>query len=109
MPAAGAPGTRIAGEVCALNMVSWLIRLLVFLLLLLFALKNQTPVTLHGFAGAQLSWPLAWVMAGALAIGVLLGVLAMIPAVMKRRHKPADKLPKPPTSTHANTEHELGV
>lgn len=92
-----------------MNMVSWLIRLLVFLLLLLFALKNQTPVTLHGFAGAQVSWPLAWVMAGALAIGVLLGVLAMVPAVMKRRDKPADKPPIPPTSTHANTEHELGV
>ena len=92
-----------------MKFVAWLIRLLVFLLLLLFALQNQHSITLHGLFGSQATWPLAWVMALMLALGAALGVLAMLPRVLRRKPKPAVAHTSPQTSTRFDVSDELGV
>ena len=84
-----------------------MLRVVVFLVLLLFALKNQHVVTLHGFSGAHASWPLAWVMAACLIAGAFMGVLAMLPRVLRRKASPTQ--PSTTTPNPNPSVNELGV
>lgn len=89
-----------------MSIVWWLIRLVAFLLLLLFALQNQHPVELHGLFGGQVSWPLSWLLALTLLLGAVLGVVAMLPRVLRRKRAAA---PVPATSTAQAADDGLGV
>jgi len=55
----------------------WSLRLLVFLVLFAFAVKNTDPVTLRFFLGATWQAPLILLLLAFFAAGVLFGVLAM--------------------------------
>ena len=63
-----------------MRVITWLIRALLFFVLLSFALKNQHGVTLHGLMDTQWDAPLSVVLLLSLILGCGLGVAAMLPA-----------------------------
>ncbi|MDE3011136.1 MAG: LapA family protein [Pseudomonadota bacterium] len=54
--------------------LTWVIRILLFLVLLGLATRNLDPVHVHGFLGYEWKAPLALVMLVALVLGVAVGV-----------------------------------
>ncbi|HEX9192256.1 MAG TPA: LapA family protein [Burkholderiales bacterium] len=88
--------------------LSWLLRGLIFLALLLFALKNTDPVTLHLFLGETWQMPLILVLLAFFALGTALGVLACLARLLRQRleiiglkrglrpKSPVDWTPPPP-------------
>ncbi len=90
------------------NYLSWLLRGLVFLALLLFALKNTDPVTLHLFLGEAWQMPLILALLAFFALGAALGVLACFARLLRQRleiiglkrglrsKSPVDWTPPPP-------------
>lgn len=66
----------------------WVLRLLVFVIVLLFALKNTEPVQVNFFAEHIIQdVPLIVVMLGAFILGLVMGLLLMIGAIMRRRRE----------------------
>lgn len=66
----------------------WALRLLVFLAVLMFALKNTDPVTVRFYAEhfvAQV--PLIVVMLACFVLGAVLGLLLTIPSGIRRRRE----------------------
>lgn len=59
--------------------LGWLIRLVIFLVVLWFALANQHGVQVFAPMGQVWQGPLVWVLLLTLLIGLLLGVLLMLP------------------------------
>lgn len=92
-----------------MKLIAWLLRLVIFLLLLLFALQNQHTVALHGLFGTQATWPLAWVLALTLCVGALLGVLAMLPRALGRKRQAPPPSPVAKDITTRDNADELGV
>ena len=73
-----------------MNVIAWLLRLLFFLAVLWFALKNTMPVTVR--LGENLRWddvPLVLVMLGCLLVGMLLGALALAPRLYRLHRRAA--------------------
>jgi uncharacterized integral membrane protein len=73
-----------------MNVIAWLLRLLFFLAVLWFALKNTMPVTVR--LTEQLRWdevPLVLVMLGCLLAGMLLGALALAPRLYRLHRRAA--------------------
>ena len=64
--------------------LSWLLRALVFLAILLLAIMNTGPVTLRFFLG---TWetPMVVAILVFLALGAALGVLACLPRLLRQR------------------------
>lgn len=66
----------------------WILRLLVFVLVLLFALKNTDPVDVRFYADHIIAGvPLIVVMLAAFVVGVLFALLAVLPAGLRRRRE----------------------
>lgn len=66
----------------------WILRLLVFVVILLFALKNTEPVKVSFFANYAINnVPLIVVMLVAFLVGLLLGLLLMILHVMRKKRE----------------------
>lgn len=66
----------------------WVLRILVFILVLLFALKNTGPVDIGLYAGHMITGvPLIVVMLVAFVVGALFGLLVAMPALMRRRRE----------------------
>lgn len=66
----------------------WVLRLVVFLVVLLFALKNTDPVQVNFFADYTLSnVPLIIVMLIAVLLGLLLGFLLMVLTLMRKKRE----------------------
>jgi len=67
----------------------WLIRALLFVVLLGFALSNVEPVSLQFFGIPQFEWraPLVVILLAVFAAGALLGVLATMPLVLRRNRE----------------------
>ena len=89
-----------------MRIVTWAIRLAVFLLLVAFAAKNAEPVTLRFYFGLALEAPLVLVLFASFAAGALFGVLALLMpllrqqrqiAALKKQVSPAEP-PAPPVS-----------
>jgi lipopolysaccharide assembly protein A len=78
-----------------MRVVTWTIRLVVFLLLIAFAAKNVEPVNLRFYFDLALRAPLVLVLFGFFAAGALFGVLALVPAVLRQRREIA-ALRRPP-------------
>lgn len=73
-----------------MNVIAWLLRLLFFLAVLWFALKNTMPVTVR--LTETLSWdgvPLVVVMLACLLAGMLLGALALAPRLYRLHRRAA--------------------
>lgn len=66
----------------------WVLRLLVFVVVLLFALKNTEPVKVSFFADYALAnVPLIVVMLVAFLLGLMLGLLLMVLHVMRKKRE----------------------
>ena len=72
-----------------MRVIAWLIRIVVFLLLLGFALENTEPVIINFYLGYFLEAPLVAALLGVLLIGCLIGVLLMLPTVLRLRREAA--------------------
>jgi uncharacterized integral membrane protein len=73
-----------------MNVIAWLLRLLLFLAVLWFALKNTMPVTVR--LTENLRWddvPLVLVMLGCLLAGMLLGAMALAPRLYRLHRRAA--------------------
>jgi putative membrane protein len=86
-----------------MRIVTWTIRLAVFVLLVAFAAKNVEPVALRFYFDIALKAPLVLVLLAAFALGALFGVLALLGTVVRQRRqisllkKPAEPAPPPVT------------
>jgi lipopolysaccharide assembly protein A len=70
-----------------MRVVTWTIRLVVFILLLAFAAKNVEPVALRFYFDLALQAPLVLVLFGFFAAGVLFGVIAMVGTLLRQRRQ----------------------
>ena len=70
-----------------MRIVLWSLRILVFLFLLAFALKNTDPVSIRFFLDSAWDAPLIIVVLAFFAGGVLLGVLSLIGTVFSLRRE----------------------
>jgi uncharacterized integral membrane protein len=68
-----------------LSVLTWIVRIFLFLFLLVFALMNMAPVKLQFFFGQSWELPLVLLLLGFFSGGVFLGVLAMIGALFRER------------------------
>lgn len=87
-----------------MRIVTWTIRLVVFVLLVAFGAKNVEPVTLRFYFDLAVQAPLILIMFGAFALGALFGILALLGrivrqkreiSVLKRQAPAADAAPPP--------------
>lgn len=72
-----------------MRVIAWLIRILVFLVFLGFALENTEPVVINLFLSYYLEAPLVAVLLAVLLAGSLIGVLLMLPGLLRHRREAA--------------------
>ena len=65
----------------------WFIRLILFILLFGFAVKNDHVVDLHFYFGRQWSFQLVFIILAAFAVGALMGVTATITSLLRQRYE----------------------
>jgi uncharacterized integral membrane protein len=70
-----------------MRFVSWTLRLLLFLLLLTFALQNTDNVTVRYYLGIEWRAPLAVVIFAFFLVGAILGALAAAAGSFGRRRR----------------------
>jgi uncharacterized integral membrane protein len=70
-----------------MRIVTWTIRLVVFVLLIAFAAKNVEPVALRLYFDVELKAPLVLVMLAAFALGALFGVAALLSTLVRQRRE----------------------
>ena len=70
-----------------MRVVTWAIRLLVFVLLIAFAAKNADPVTLRFYFDLALQAPLVVLLFAFFALGALFGVLALLGTLLRQRRE----------------------
>ena len=70
-----------------MRIVTWTIRLIVFVLLVAFAAKNVEPVTLRFYFDLALQTPLILALFGAFALGALFGVLSLLGTLLRQRRE----------------------
>ena len=70
-----------------MRIVTWAIRLLVFLLLVAFAAKNAEPVTLRFYFDMALEAPLVVALFAFFAAGALFGILALLGTLLRQRRQ----------------------
>jgi uncharacterized integral membrane protein len=69
------------------RIVTWAIRLVVFVLLIAFAAKNVEPVTLRFYFDLALQAPLVLLLFAFFAAGALFGVLALVGTLLRQRRE----------------------
>ncbi|OGS95610.1 MAG: hypothetical protein A3K04_01320 [Gallionellales bacterium RBG_16_56_9] len=67
--------------------LNWLLRALLFIALLGFAVKNDQPITLNYFFGYEWQSSLVVVLLLFFAAGAMVGVLAMLVTVLQQRRE----------------------
>lgn len=67
--------------------LNWIIRLVLFIALLGFAVKNGQPVTLSYFFGYEWQSYLVIVLLIFFSVGTAVGVLAMLPSLLRQRRE----------------------
>ena len=70
-----------------MRIVTWAVRLVVFVLLIAFAAKNVEPVTLRFYFDLALQAPLVVLLFAAFAVGALFGVLALVGTLLRLRRQ----------------------
>jgi uncharacterized integral membrane protein len=70
-----------------MRLVTWAIRLLVFVLLAAFGAKNVEPVTLRFYFDLAVQTPLIVALFGAFALGAFFGVLALLGRLLRQRRE----------------------
>jgi len=67
--------------------ISWFVRIVLFLLLLGFAIKNSEVVTLNYYLDYQWRAPLVLILLAFLLVGVVIGLLAASTTVFRQRRE----------------------
>ncbi|MGE5097341.1 MAG: LapA family protein [Betaproteobacteria bacterium] len=67
--------------------IIWIVRFLVVVILVWFAVKNVDPVTINGFPGQTWEAPLVFVLLVVFVTGVVIGLLAWIPTIVRQRRE----------------------
>ena len=70
-----------------MRIVTWTIRLVLFVLLVAFGAKNVQPVTLRFYFDLALQAPLILILFGAFALGALFGVLALVGPLLRQKRE----------------------
>ena len=70
-----------------MRLLTWAVRLVVFVLLLAFAAKNVQPVTLRFYFDLALQAPLIVVLFAFFAAGALFGILALVGTLLRQRRE----------------------
>ena len=70
-----------------MRLVTWAVRLVVFVLLAAFAAKNVEPVTLRFYFDLALQTPLILALFIFFALGALFGVLSLLGTVLRQRRE----------------------
>ncbi len=70
--------------------LSWVLRILLFLFLFGFALKNTSPVTVRFYLGSQWESPLALILLVFFAAGAAVGVAACLGHAYRQRQEVLD-------------------
>ena len=70
-----------------MRIVTWTIRLAVFLLLIAFAAKNVEPVILRFYFDLALRAPLVLVLFAFFVLGALFGIAALLATVLRQRRE----------------------
>jgi uncharacterized integral membrane protein len=70
-----------------MRFLTWLLRIILFLLLLGFAVKNSDPVVVHYYFGQQWHAPLVFVLLLSLCVGAVLGILASLSQIFRQRRE----------------------
>ena len=65
----------------------WILRFLIVVLLVWFAVKNAQEVTLYGLPEQTLKAPLVFVLLVVFVAGVVIGLLAWVPTVIRQRRE----------------------
>ena len=68
-----------------MRLIAWVIRVLVFVLLLVLALANTQSATLNFLAGYALQAPLILIGLAFFVVGLLAGLLSAVPAMFRLR------------------------
>lgn len=77
-------------------------KLLVFLLVLGFALKNSHPAVFYGYLGTAWQLPLVIMLGVAFLLGALVSVVALLPTLFRLRREAANRMTtgEVPTISH---------
>jgi uncharacterized integral membrane protein len=67
--------------------VVWILRFLIVVILVWFAVKNAQPITIQGLPGQTLEGPLVFILFIVFVGGVLIGILAWVPTVVRQRRE----------------------
>ena len=70
-----------------MRIVTWTIRLVLFVLLVAFAAKNVEPVTLRFYFDLAVEAPLILILLGAFAVGVVFGILAVAGHLVRQKRQ----------------------
>jgi putative membrane protein len=79
------------------RILTWVVRVVVFVLLVAFAAKNADNVTLRFYFDLTLQAPLVLVLFGFFAAGALFGMLALIGTLLRQRREIANLKKQPQT------------
>jgi len=79
-----------------MRILSWFLRLVLFLLLFGLALNNLEPVTLHLLFGTEWRTPMIVLLLTVFALGAVLGVLALMPSWLRHRRSARRSADAPP-------------
>jgi len=69
------------------RILTWAVRLILFLLLAAFAAKNLEPVTLRFYFDLALQAPLVAWLFGFFAVGAFFGILALLGTLLRQRRE----------------------
>jgi uncharacterized integral membrane protein len=70
-----------------MRIVTWTIRLVVFLLLVAFGAKNIEPVTLRFYFDQAVQTPLIVALFGFFVLGALFGMLSLLGTLLRQRRE----------------------
>lgn len=65
----------------------WIVRFLIVVILVWFAVKNAQTVTIHGLPEQSWQAPLVFVLLVVFVGGVVIGLLAWVPTVVRQRRE----------------------
>jgi uncharacterized integral membrane protein len=67
--------------------LAWVVRLVIVLILIWFAVKNAQPVMVNGLPDQSWQAPLVFVMFLSFLAGMVIGLLAWIPTIVRQRRE----------------------
>ena len=65
----------------------WILRFIIVVILVWFALKNLQPIDVNGLPGQSWQAPLVFVLLVVFVAGVVIGLLAWVPTVVRQRRE----------------------